>query len=175
MSDNVFQQPIDQIIEASSDTEEFSIIPFRIHRNCFSLPTSNIVTLSGKVDVHAIPFNANKFVEGLVAINSEVYILLNVINFLSIDNHQQVNNENIVTGLYQRIAVVKLENRIIAISVDEVYPICRVQQSDIIRLTNDDLFKNVSNGYYPKNDDWIDNNYLLDLDKFSNLFEISLE
>jgi len=151
-----------------SDIERQALLPFRLSTYCLSVPANSVLTISGQVALHSIPFNANSVVKGLVAINQEVYPLLDMSALLCLDAASDVDKLKKLRGLYKRILVVNFENQSMAFYVDEVYQIHHFTEHYLL-TDSSARFVRFTNGYLKNNDAWCDNCHLL------NLSELSME
>jgi len=144
-----------------------SYLPFRLSTYCFSVPTNSVITISDQVSLHSIPFNNNGVIRGLVAINHEVYPLLNLPDLLSLKSDENIVKLRGLRKLYKRVLVVDLGEQCVAFYVDDVYPIHHFSENSIEESkSTTGLFK-LTRGFLKKRDAWCDNCFLLSLSGLS--------
>lgn len=158
---------------AFADIEQQSHLPFRLSTYCFSVPTNAVLTISEQVALHSIPFNTNAVIRGLVAINHEVFPLLDIQKLLALDFNENMDKLKSLRKLYQRILVVTLGKQEVAFYVDEVYQVHRFAENSVQDIVSHQKLNELSRGTLKDKGDWCDDCLLLDLDKLSEKWEQS--
>ena len=162
---------IDDLVQRQRLSGDKSILPFRLGKYCFAIPSSKIVTIYDQIQIHSIPFNRNPTIKGVVAISHEIYTFVNIIELLSLPPSSNVDVRNSVRGLYKRILVVDLNSRIIAFYVDEVYQIFRYYHQAVNEELSEEFLKSVGKGRLLEEEDWCGDCHILDVDKMARKFE----
>ncbi len=149
------------------DIDRQSYLPFRLSTCCFSIPTTSVITISDQISLHSIPFNKNRVIRGLVAINHEVYPLLNMPDLLSLNSDEDVVRLRGLRKLYKRVLVVNLGEQCVAFYVDDVYPIHHFSENSIEESKSSTGFFKMTRGFLKKIDAWCDDCFLLSLSDLS--------
>lgn len=164
----------DDLVQRQRLSGDKSILPFRLGQYCFAIPATHIVTVHDHVPIHSIPFNLNPVVNGVVAVNHEIFTFINIVELLSLSFAEKTDGQAIVRGLYKRILVVDFDSRIMAFYVDEVYPIYRYFHQAVNEELPGDFFQTLSQGRLSKEGTWCDDSHILDLEKIADKFENTL-
>ncbi|MDX1811015.1 MAG: chemotaxis protein CheW [Gammaproteobacteria bacterium] len=161
---------IEELIEKEKSAGDHSALPFRVAGNCFAVPSANIVTITDNVAVHSIPYNKNPILKGLVAINNEIYSLVNFARLLQINTAP--DRTNLKRRLYKRVLVVDLGKHCIAFHVEEVFQIHRYFEK-LVRDAEDGevSIKELSNGFLGNFGQWETDCCLLNLEALQKHFE----
>ncbi len=145
---------IEELIEKEKSAGDCSALPFRIGQACFAVASASVETITDTVAVHTIPYNRDPALKGLVAINNEIYSLVNLLRLLGVDENNEKPNVPIQKGLYKRVLVLNLGERSIAFYVDEVYPIYRYFGKDLQPLQESESYNQAAQGILPDNGQW---------------------
>ncbi len=170
---------IEELIEKEKVAGDNSALPFRVRGNCFAVPSESIVTITDTVAVHSIPHNKNPVLKGLVAINNEIYSLIDIALLLGVKTAPLTVTNTAKKGLFKRILVVNLGQRFVAFYVDEVYQIHRyfakylqAVKSQSSSQANDEVLPHGILGNFGQ---WESDCMLLNLQTLQSTFEKSLK
>jgi len=164
---SVARKELEDSLIVDADIKQQSYLPFRLSTYCFSIPTNSVITISDQVSLHSIPFNGNRVLRGLVAINHEVYPLLNMPDLLALNPEEEVDKLKGLRKLYKRVLVVDLGTQCVAFYVDDIYQIHHFSENSIEKLTNETGFFKLTRGFLKKRDVWCDDCFLLNLSDLS--------
>lgn len=162
---------IEELIEKEKSSGDCSALPFRVGAHCFAVPSSSIETITDNVAVHSIPYNSNPILKGLVAINNEIYTLVNIPHLLGVAAEGMSTSTNSKKGLYKRVVVVNLGEHCIAFYVDEVYQIHRYFQKFVQQVEEDAPVIEIAAGMLDNYGSWETDCILLDLPALESHFE----
>ena len=162
---------IDELVQRQRLAGDKSILPFRLEKYCFGIPSNNVVTIHDHIPIHSIPFNRNSLIKGVVAINHEIYTFIDVVALLALPPFEKTDPQNFVRGLYKRVLVVDFNSRILAFYVDEVFQIYRYYQQAVNEELPGSFIGTTSKGRLLEEKDWCGDCHILDLERISNEFE----
>lgn len=162
---------IEEMIEKEKSAGDCSALPFRVGSHCFAIPSSSIVTITDNVAVHSVPYNKNPVLKGLVAINNEIYSLINISQLLGVETEALATTTNPRKGLYKRVLVSNLGERCIAFYVDEVYQIHRYFETLLQEIDEDKPYQSLAQGTLDNYGQWESECILLDLEFLQSCFE----
>jgi len=164
---------IEDLIEKEKTAGDRSVLPFRIGEACFAVPSESILTITDHVAIHTVPFNKNPVLKGLVAINNEIYSMVNLAQLLKIT--VSLNNIDSQKVLYKRVVVLNMGQRSIAFHVDEVHQIHRYFEKFLRDVEESDRScERLSKGVLDNFGQWDTDCCLLDLDALQQHFENEL-
>lgn len=161
---------IEDLIEKEKSAGDRSALPFRVGTACFAVPSTSIVSITDNVAVHSIPFNNNPVLKGLVAINNDIYSLIDMAKLLGVEvGLDKVSHKR---GLYKRVVVVNLGQRSIAFYVDEVHQIHRYFEKFLQDVDSEgNSFGTLAAGVLDNYGQWDSDCCLLNLEALQNHFE----
>ncbi|MDH5257722.1 MAG: chemotaxis protein CheW, partial [Gammaproteobacteria bacterium] len=162
---------IDDLVQKQRLAGDKSILPFRLEKYCFAIPSKKIITIHDQIPIHSIPFNRNPVIKGVVAINHEIYTFVNIVDLLSLPPSEKSEIHEKTRGFYKRVLVVDFDSRILAFYVDEVYQIFRYYHQAVNEEMPGSFLNSVSKGRLLEEKDWCDDCHILDLKKISSEFE----
>lgn len=166
---------IEDLIEKEKSAGDHSALPFRMGHHCLAVPSKSIISITDNVSSHSIPYNKNPVLKGLVAINNEVYTLVNFAHLLGLQSDKGKADPRI--RRYKRVLVLNLMASKIAFYADEVYQIHRYFEKLVMNPVGEERsLSKLTGGILENLGEWESDCCLLDLNALEKHFnqEISL-
>jgi chemotaxis-related protein WspD len=134
---SLLSQPIPKSTVTDSTSTTPSVLIFRLEEEWFALPVEAIKEVTPVCPIHTLPHRSNDILLGVVNIRGEILICVSLGNILGIQssrwkfpNPDIKNHFNSV--LYRRMVVLEMQENRWVFTVDEIYSIQRIQESEVV-------------------------------------------
>ena len=112
-------------------TREVSLLPFRVGPTWFCVSPQDVINVAQRSHVHKLPNRKSEVVKGLVAVEGQIYTCISLSYLMHIPRIESKSN----LAMFKRILILKVENKQLAIRVDEVRNISFVNNSEILAIS----------------------------------------